>query len=180
MTAAEMIAANAEGFSKGHGKPRVFVYGSLKKGQGNDVFLQTDGAEYLGRAALEVPAKFINFGGFPGVVRKFQIDNDIDKASPSLWKDRPTRTIVGEVYAVDEATFTGLDFLEGYPSFYQRHKYKLTHTGSKDADGTSAWMYTLPDTEEYNRMQEVKTPHWNALEAEKAYWDAYMEVVNGG
>jgi gamma-glutamylcyclotransferase (GGCT)/AIG2-like uncharacterized protein YtfP len=50
--------------------------------------------------------------------------------------------IHGELYEVDDTTFSRLDRLEGYPSFYGREETPI----NIGEDQVIAWMYTLPDT----------------------------------
>jgi len=100
-------------------KPRVFVYGTLKRGKSNHGLLA--GATYLGTDTVRGPYSMVDLGWYPGVVR---LDDSVD--SP----------IVGEVYEVDEPTLHSLDCLEGHPDFYERIKIKTQFKG--------AWLYTLP------------------------------------
>lgn len=98
-----------------HG-PKVFVYGTLKKGHGNHRLLRH--AEFLGRAYVEGPWKLTNLGAFPAVVHS----------------DVPAR-VFGEVFLINTEILSSLDMLEGYPHFYTRTKI-TTPLGR-------AWMYHL-------------------------------------
>lgn len=90
----------------------VFVYGTLKQGYGNHRLLTE--AEKLGTAIVQDVTLYDM--GFP-----VAIDSDGD-------------FVTGEVYRVDdEETMQRLDWLEGYPSFYDR---KLV-----DTEHGQAWMY---------------------------------------
>ena len=55
---------------------------------------------------------------------------------------------MGRVWEVNEDTFQVLDQIEGYPDFYDR---KLVHT----TEG-KAWMYYLPNPEQYGRRTNSK------------------------
>lgn len=98
-----------------HG-PKVFVYGTLKKGHGNHRLLRN--AEFLGRAYVEGPWKMTNLGAFPAVI-------------PSTERAR----VFGEVYLVNTEILASLDILEGYPHFYTRTKVETPYS--------KAWMYHL-------------------------------------
>lgn len=75
---------------------KVFVYGTLRKGQGNHSLLST--AEYLRDESLP-GFDMYNVGWFPAVVRG-------------------TGVIIGEVYEIDEDTLEALHALEGYDEDY--------------------------------------------------------------
>ena len=94
---------------------KVAVYGSLRKGLHNHVLLED--SDYLGLDKLQGEYTLLDLGSFPGLI--LQGDTDI--------------TI--EVYEVDEETFQNLDWLEGYPSFYNRTEVETLY-------GT-AWVYYL-------------------------------------
>lgn len=79
-------------------KAIVAVYGSLKKGFGNHVFLQN--ANYLSDAKADGWDMY-SFGPFPMVI-------------PG------NGTIAVELYEVDKQVMQSLDGLEGFPRFYNR------------------------------------------------------------
>lgn len=91
---------------------RVFVYGTLRRGQANHGWLA--GARWLGEASLR-GAVLHDLGPFPmavpgdGVVR-------------------------GELYGLDATTLARLDRLEGHPRLYERRWLALE-------DGREAWVY---------------------------------------
>lgn len=95
-------------------RPRLFVYGTLKKGYSAHVYLDKCTLEY---PQARISAKLYALGGFPGVV----IDN----------KDH--NTVLGELYSlpIDESelreTLAILDSYEGVPKLYSRQlKYAYT------------------------------------------------------
>lgn len=94
---------------------RVFVYGTLKRGQRNEHFMH--GAEYLGRHSTEKIYSMYEFEDYPAVCL------------------RGSRAITGEVYQISDRQFGMLDDLEWYPHFYQRIEI-LTGWGD-------AWMYIV-------------------------------------
>lgn len=93
-------------------KSLVFVYGTLKKGQGNHRLLT--GAEYIGKDSLKNHVIY-SLGGFPGMTVG---DGQVQ----------------GEVYEVDEVILGALDILEGHPRFYERREVTTD-------DNRKAWTY---------------------------------------
>jgi gamma-glutamylcyclotransferase (GGCT)/AIG2-like uncharacterized protein YtfP len=124
---------------------KVFVYGTLKSGHGNNRLLRE--SQMLGRCVLHLPYTFVHLGGFPGLVRT--------NPTPA------PRPVGGEVWEVDERTLARLDMLEGHPSFYERLTIETPF-------GT-AWTYTLPPGYGRGQLEEVESPFWRQDEEESAY-----------
>lgn len=102
------------------GKIRVFVYGTLKTGRGNNRWFLSD-STLRGRARIDGQWRMVDLGGFPAVLQ---------------CADEAKRTpICGEVWLVDKDTMRELDRLEGYPEFYKREPV-VTAFGP-------AWMYCM-------------------------------------
>lgn len=95
---------------------RVFVYGSLLRGQPNHRLLER--SVLVGAASTEPRFQLHDLGAFPGMVA--------DGA----------QAVLGEVYEVDRATLAELDQLEGHPRWYRRTPIAL-------ADGSRAETYLL-------------------------------------
>lgn len=111
---------------------KVFVYGSLKRGFGNHVVLGD--SPMLGEAMTASPSwQMLDLGAFPAVVQG-------------------QGHIHGEVYEVNEDVFQSLDYLEGYPSFYDRHEVEVIVQG--EPRPMRAWMYTLVDRHGYEVPME--------------------------
>ena len=94
---------------------RVFVYGTLKRGQRNSHYLR--GAEFIGRFKTAAEYSMYEFDDYPAVCLQGR------------------HAIHGEIYHVSDRQFQLLDELEWYPRFYQRIEIP-THYGD-------AWMYIL-------------------------------------
>lgn len=94
---------------------RVFVYGSLKRGQRNNYFLRD--ADFVGLHVTERSYSMYEFDDYPAVCL------------------RGRHAIEGEVYRVSDREFRMLDDLEWYPHFYQRIEIP-TAWGD-------AWMYIV-------------------------------------
>jgi gamma-glutamylcyclotransferase (GGCT)/AIG2-like uncharacterized protein YtfP len=80
--------------------PRIFVYGTLMRGEVNAHLLAE--ARFLGAARTERRYELVDLGEYPALC------------------ERGTVSVSGELYEVDEATLTLLDDLEGHPELYRR------------------------------------------------------------
>jgi gamma-glutamylaminecyclotransferase len=96
---------------------KVFVYGTLRQGEGNHRLLAR--ARCVGQARTRPEFSFHSLGGFTGMIAGGQ------------------QEVLGEVYEVDQYTLDRLDRLEGHPRFYRRTAITL-------ADGTQVDTYLLP------------------------------------
>lgn len=82
----------------------VFVYGTLKKGFGNHRVMERARGEYVGDTTIQ-HATMYSLGAFPAIA--------LDK--------RAKTEVHGEVYRIADAEgLKPLDWLEGYPRFYNR------------------------------------------------------------
>ena len=132
------------------GWPRVFVYGTLKRGLSNHRVFEDnpDDCHFLGLDILRGPLEMVSLGGFPGLVDMSEQD-DI-ACIP--------RNTVGEVWAVSDALLKGpMDTLEGNGKFYTRKKIPTSFK--------RAWCYFLPtyyvmevDKEKVDPMIWMPTP----------------------
>ena len=50
-----------------------------------------------------------------------------------------------KIWKVDEEVFKSVDYLEGYPNFYNRKKFKINRKDNIDDDLHECWVYFLPD-----------------------------------
>lgn len=102
---------------------KVFVYGTLKRGNLIRGLDRIDGARFIGPAeTINDTFMMLDLGSFPAVI----------PAQPS-WMT--TTKISGEVFAVTAPLFKQLDVIEGYPDFYNRMLVETTQG--------VAWMYYL-------------------------------------
>ena len=135
----------------------VFVYGTLKKGFGNNRLLSN--AKYLGRAKTIDKYRMYSNGGFP--VLKLSDDGAI---------------VSGEIYAVTPAELLNTDALEANGVMYQRHKrqmtlYKNYHNSELLTDKT-----LLDDVWIYEGISE----HWNDFKGLKEVPRIHPAPVVGG
>lgn len=110
----------------------VFVYGSLKEGFSN--YERTGLASYACLAtAFTVDAAWDmrSYGGFPVVVEGGE------------------SVIMGEIYVVDDYMMSVLDYLEGFPKFYDRRKVAF-QVDSETGEMIEAWMYFHPTNSDYS------------------------------
>jgi gamma-glutamylaminecyclotransferase len=123
------------------GKPRVFVYGTLKQGEANHRLITNGNGRFLGPATVVGNYAMRDLGWYPGVVRLGAGHSG---------------TIHGEVYEVDNELLATLDILEGHPTYYQRSKVSTSHE-----EYGNVWIYTLP--EGYMRSGEpVHSGNWES------------------
>ena len=96
------------------------VYGSLRAGLGNHRVIERSPRQADGVIEGVFQMYSMYGGGFPALTHSNTPDN-----------------IIVEVYEVnDDAQASGLDALEGYPSFYDREVVTL-------ADGRECWVYFI-------------------------------------
>jgi gamma-glutamylcyclotransferase (GGCT)/AIG2-like uncharacterized protein YtfP len=96
----------------------VFVYGSLKKGFGNDRLLAD--SEFLMNSITRPIFEMISFGAFPAIIPDSQFH------------------ISGEVYRIPGSVLWSIDVLEGEGDFYNRKLISI-----QDID-KPVWSYILP------------------------------------
>jgi len=111
----------------------VFVYGTLRSGQGNHYHLA--GATFLRHARTEPTWQMWHLGGYPCITW--------------TWRGVP---IVGEVYQVDDKTLARLDRLEGAPSLYHRQLIHLL-------DGSTVLGYVMSHDRKWSNI-EIPTGDW--------------------
>jgi gamma-glutamylaminecyclotransferase len=90
----------------------VFTYGTLLRGEVNHDLLAQ--ARFVAEARTEPYYDLFDLGPFPAMSTGGET------------------AVLGEIYAVDEATLARLDRLEGHPSFYQRTQIRLE--GGQEVD----------------------------------------------
>lgn len=92
----------------------VFVYGTLRHGQGNWDWALKNKSDMIGYAYT--PGEMYTLGGFPGVI----LPTTDDRANG--------KTVRGEVFACDDETLRVLDRLEGEGRMYHRRTVAVTYT----------------------------------------------------
>jgi len=128
----------------------VFVYGSLKKGLGNNVLMQHIDAEFLGYDTISGQFTMVSLGGFPAVCHDTSI--------------KGTSEIYGQLYRITPDHLSTLDGLENHPRWYRREKL------CTDFLDTRAWIYLMPETALANK-EVVSKNMWRVQDTERAYWE---------
>lgn len=82
-------------------KKIIAVYGSLRKGLHNHRVLRN--SKLLSTEVVNIPWRMISLQSYPGLV-------------PSI----ENKNIVVELYEVSDDVYKNVEFLEGYPSYYQK------------------------------------------------------------
>jgi len=111
---------------------KVFVYGSLQRGQGNHRMM--NGARFVERALTTAAFELFDLGAFPAMTT------------------RGRTSIAGELYEVTDELLERLDRFEGCPTLYQRETISLK-------DGASAEAYVMP-RQRVGRAPQIKTGCW--------------------
>nr|CAH7717877.1 unnamed protein product [Callosobruchus chinensis]CAH7751901.1 unnamed protein product [Callosobruchus chinensis] len=112
---------------------KVFVYGTLKKGEPNhDSFLKDEPGYHKFLYEAITCQKFPLFVGT-------QYNMPIILHSPGTGHH-----IKGEVYEVDEKVLEKLDILEEHPKYYIRDLYDIKPLASNEPE-TKAWIYMIRD-----------------------------------
>ena len=115
----------------------VAVYGSLRSGLGNHRVIRQDTVRQAD-GIIEGMFSMYSLGAFPALALS---------AAPT--------DIVVEVYEVaDKAQAQSLDWLEGYPSFYDRKVVTL-------ADGRECWVYFIHNLEQHQGL--VSCGDWKSF-----------------
>lgn len=132
------------------GKIRVFVYGTLKKGNGLHRLIERGKHEDLGRNYIETNYMLADMGAYPALCA-------------DLYEPTSRYRVYGEVYAVDQETLAALDFAEGHPHFYTRVKVETEEPKMK------VWTYVLKGRAEEYAEDWIEDGIWNPSEGEKHY-----------
>ena len=108
------------------GNVRIFVYGTLMKGEANHDLIMSD-AKYEGKYRTENRWGLINIGAFPALV-------------PHVLE------VEGEVYTIDVETLARIDRLEGYNSetnhgMYIRRWIKVYSQDDDSEDEVQTYMW---------------------------------------
>ena len=107
---------------------KIFVYGTLKNGYGNNVLMQHDQATHLGDAVTTPEYHLFSFGHFPGLTFGDQ-------------------RVKGEVWEVNN--INPFDRLEGHPNWYRRQPVNL-----EGWEGVEAYIIPPEDARNNNTFIE--------------------------
>ncbi len=127
-------------------KHRVFVYGTLKRGNGNHHLLAH--SEFIGKATT---------------APEFRLLSAFRNVFPYLVPGE--KSIIGEVFEVDEATLRNLDRLEGYrPGQTNNHYNRETITVNVGGEAMDVLVYTLNVAmeDDLSRYDEFPGTDWKS------------------
>jgi gamma-glutamylaminecyclotransferase len=116
----------------------VFVYGTLRQDEVNHDLLAQ--ARFVAEGRTEPCFELFDLGSFPAMSTGGET------------------AVLGEVYAVDDATLARLDRLEGHPSFYQRAQIRL--------EGGQEVETYLMDRARMRRRAPIASGDWRAHRAQ--------------
>lgn len=112
---------------------RVFVYGTLRRGEHNHRLLES--ARFVGEGHTPPSFTLRDLGAYPALV------------------DGGSTRVVGEIYEVEGVTLSALDRLEDHPRLYRREQIALD-------DGERVEAYLLPADRAWGRFQNIESGDW--------------------
>lgn len=105
----------------------VGVYGTLKKGKGNQRVMQYAGGEFVADAKTKQPMRLC-ISGLPYLIKGTHEDGHF---------------VQMELYLVDDLGLKALDALEGHPHFYEREKLEVV---TAEGEEMTPWVYQVGET----------------------------------
>lgn len=103
---------------------KVFVYGTLKRGEHNNGILLGCGADFLTTAKTKKPRKLV-VKGLP-YLNSPQVEGGVQ--------------VIGEIWEVPDTMMWRLDQLEGHPTWYRREEDKFVDEAGNE---WTAWVYYI-------------------------------------
>ena len=134
---------------------KVFVYGTLMKGETNHGFLRH--STFLGNAAVE-GYEMYNVGLFPAIIPGDGL-------------------AVGEVYSVPVGDIPSIDSLEGEGSLYEKKCERIILNG----EATFAFLYVyLSDCSDLERIPAWKDYVWYVSYGSNMLYESFLRYIVGG
>lgn len=145
---------------------RVFVYGTLKKGEPNHYWLTEEKngkATYIasGKTSIKYPLV---------IASRYNIPFLLDQPGVGC-------NVTGEIYEVNDIMLSNLDFLEDHPKFYKRREEEIRSTATGNVtcwayflNGFHPYLLNLPLLENYSSSGDhglvycekyLRDPHYN-------------------
>ena len=119
---------------------KVFVYGTLKKGFGNNSLMESAEAKFICETTTKKEYYLVSYG-IPYVVKE-------TKEYPRSIRKMKGK-IKGELYEIPEKNIGIIDDLEGHPNWYRRELVELEN-------GEKAYLYFMDLDLEENKENLVK------------------------
>jgi gamma-glutamylcyclotransferase (GGCT)/AIG2-like uncharacterized protein YtfP len=88
----------------------LFIYGTLKCGQGRNFYLVNNGASFVGEART---------------APRYRLVRQLLSSYPCLIEDRDGVSVRGELWSVPEAAIEIVDGVEGVPNLFRRSPIEL-------------------------------------------------------
>ena len=124
-------------------KHKVFVYGTLKRGYGNNRLLKD--AVFLGKAST------VDKWAMTGAGRSF----------PYMYTEhKEGEYVIGEVYLVDDSELASLDSLEGYPYHYTKQEIDILYDDDSTLDRVTVYTKAHYDKSRLNPKEFISD--WRA------------------
>lgn len=136
---------------KGESMPKrhhVFVYGTLRQGDVRGGALE--GYRCVSRKAVLPEFRMHHLGGFPGIVA---VEDE-------------TRTILGEIYEIDQKCLELLDRIEGHreedpkSSFYRRTEVEVAFQEDEKLEYLDCWTYVFNNPERIKHTPIIESGDW--------------------
>ncbi|XP_046810842.1 putative gamma-glutamylcyclotransferase CG2811 isoform X2 [Lucilia cuprina] len=138
---------------------KVFVYGTLKRGEPNHHWLTRN------------ENGFAHFVGEGTTVERLPLVIGTRYNIPFLLDKRGLgHNIKGEIYEVDEKMFTNLDILEDYPVYYDREIQTITLNNNEQVQ---CWLYLIRKFPEKLLQKDYLTAYHNTKE--QPYRESYLD-----
>lgn len=114
---------------------RLMVYGTLKRGFGNNPLLVRHNSLFMGPAITV--KKFLLNDGFPVVFTLPERPSTAEEMAPYMGH------VIGEVWCVTEEGLAACDHLEGHPHAYCRTDIEVIYGKDKQTVTAGAYLMTL-------------------------------------
>ncbi|CAD7076623.1 unnamed protein product [Hermetia illucens] len=141
---------------------RVFVYGTLKRGEPNHYWLTDAGKGFSRLVSIGKTQK-----KYPLVIgTRYNIPFLLDKEGTG-------HNVEGEIYEIDDKMLSSLDDLEEYPNYYDREIQDIV---AENGSTTQCWIYLLRKFPENMLSKEFLQSYRNT--PEKPYCESYLQIGN--
>jgi gamma-glutamylcyclotransferase (GGCT)/AIG2-like uncharacterized protein YtfP len=121
---------------------KIFVYGTLKQHQPNFTIIKNGLFCGVGKLDKANGFRMVSLGAFPALI-------------PASYDD--SQVIHGEIWDVDPEAFKNVEYLEGYPTFYDRERLSI-----KDSENNEhhCFVYYIPDELSAKELKSVDEGTW--------------------
>tara|TARA_R100001594_G_scaffold22760_1_gene44176 strand:- start:3505 stop:3915 length:411 start_codon:yes stop_codon:yes gene_type:complete len=121
---------------------KIFVYGTLKQHQPNFTIIKGGWFCGVGKLDKSNGYRMVSLGAFPALI----------PADPNDSQD-----IHGEIWDIDSEAFKNVEYLEGYPTFYDRDRLIVSDSQGAEHE---CYVYYLPDRLSSKELKSVKMGTW--------------------